>query len=310
MQATLIATLADHVRNLPAEGAARDRRLHRLTDLVASTEAIAALQAATVRMPEGADLKTALASAADLLDAGLGDPRRDEDPALGDRLRAAIVAPEFLSFLPGWVRALRELASEQPDSGACTLASALELWSWTMDHFRTGEGARAESASRAADVLAETLAPLLAARCFVMDLEATPAARTQLRADLSQVYASRAAAQTGAACAELVFGYRRHLVWDAEGCASCFSGDELDDLEAMIPGIASGARMSSDVVEADGSHPSKRGPCAHFEGVEAFTRLRSRLDGCLTGAGIARDRAAAALARSFASTSTTPEGKA
>jgi hypothetical protein len=116
------------------------------------------------------------------------------------------------------------------------------------------------------------------------------------RFDLCHVYAAHASVSAGATCAGLVFGYRCHLTWDAEGCATCYSSDDLDDLEAVIPGIASGARATIDIIEADGSHPAKRGPCARFDGVEPFVRLRERQDGCLSGARIAKERAAAAIA--------------
>ncbi len=39
----------------------------------------------------------------------------------------------------------------------------------------------------------------------------------------------------------------------------------------------------------------KAGPCVRFEGVETFVRLRTKLDGCLTGCRLAKDRAADAL---------------
>ncbi len=300
MQATQFASLADHVRNMPAEGPARERRLHRLTDVYASNEAAAALEGAAARTRGGA-LGTALASGAALVRASEEQAVLTDETAVRDRLREAVTSSDFLALMPGWIRELRELAAARPDTGACTIASALELWSWTMNHFRSGAGAGAQST--AFDWLAETVAPLLAARSLALDVAenaSNTAADGQLRTDVSSVYAADAAATAGGACAQLVFGYRRHMTWDAEGCNSCFAGDDLDDLEAMIPGIASGTRMNADVVEADGSHPAKRGPCAHFEGVEAFTRLRTRLDGCLTGAGLARDRAAAALARSIA----------
>jgi hypothetical protein len=127
-------------------------------------------------------------------------------------------------------------------------------------------------------------------------MDAATSGDAEVRSDLCHVYAARAAASSGAVCAELVFGYRRHLTWDSEGCASCYAGQDIDDLEALMPGIASGARMGSDVIEADGSHASKAGPCARLDGVEPFVRLRTKLDGCLTGARIAKDRAAAAIA--------------
>jgi hypothetical protein len=312
MPAIELPSLADHVRSLPAEGAGRDRQLQRFVDLYASNEAAAALCVAAASTDEGV-LAGVLKSADAVLASGLADRGLStDDAAVRDRLRDAVVSPEFLSLLPDWIRELRQVASSRPDTGACTVASALELWSWTMKHFRTGEGegtaksvcatpgmSARESASQAIDELAVALCPLLAARCLALDLTT----RTQddiLRSDLCHVHAARASALAGAACAELVFGYRRHLVWDAEGCAACYAGDELDDLEALMPGIASGARMTTDVVEADGSHAAKAGPCARFEGVDTFMRLRNRLDGCLTGARIAKDRAAAAVARSMA----------
>jgi hypothetical protein len=334
MPAIELPSLADHVRSLPAEGAGRDRQLQRFVDLYASNEAAAALRVAAASTDEGV-LAGVLKSADAVLASGLADRGLStDDAAVRDRLRDAVVSPEFLSLLPDWIRELRQVASSRPDTGACTVASALDLWSWTMKHFRTGEGegtdndacatpgmSARESASQAIDELADALCPLLAARCLALDLTTRtvegsldgrgsfaalhppgvpPAQDDTLRSDLCHVHAARASALAGAACAELVFGYRRHLVWDAEGCAACYAGDELDDLEALMPGIASGARMTTDVVEADGSHPEKAGPCARFDGVDTFMRLRNRLDGCLTGARIAKDRAAAAIARSMA----------
>ena len=41
----------------------------------------------------------------------------------------------------------------------------------------------------------------------------------------------------------------------------------------------------------------KAGPCASCQGLEAFQRLRTKLDGCLTGAQLAKDRAAEAIAK-------------
>lgn len=308
-----LATLLDQVRNLPAEAVGRDRRLHKLIDLYAFAEAASALKAAGDSAVARGVLEDALKAAREILGGSLED--RDllrDDSAARDRLLQAFLSPAFVTLLPSWIAELRAVASARPETGACTLASALELWSWTFNHFRSGEGARGEWAGQAIDELADPLCLLLASRSLVLELAsgaaaATPA-ETELRTDLCRVQSARASASTAAACAELVFGYRKHLGWDAEGCSSCYAGDQLDELEALMPGIASGARSNGDVVEADGSHPPKAGPCARFEGVDTFVRLRDRLDGCLTGARFARDRAAAAIARSM--TSMTEEGKA
>lgn len=202
--------------------------------------------------------------------------------------RAGGPPSDFASLVPGWIRELREIASLWPDSGACTVATAMKLWLWTTKYFRAAENAAA------IDELNDAFAPLFAARVFVHEAIIDDEARR----DLCHVYAAHASAGAATACAELVFGYRRHLTWDAEGCASCFAADDLDDLEGFIPGIAAGARGNTDVVESDGSHVAKRGPCANFNGLDTFMRLRNRVDACLTGSRIAKDRAAAAIGRS------------
>jgi hypothetical protein len=71
--------------------------------------------------------------------------------------------------------------------------------------------------------------------------------------------------------------------------------DELESLEDVIPGITATAHFYSDVVEVNGSHPIKAGPCASTDGLEPFLRMRSKLDSCLTGARLAKDRAAEGL---------------
>ena len=56
-------------------------------------------------------------------------------------------------------------------------------------------------------------------------------------------------------------------------------------------------RMAGDVVEEDGSHVQKAGPCVQFAGVNDFMKRRSKLDGCLTGCRLAKDRAGQAISQ-------------
>jgi hypothetical protein len=286
-----------------------DRQLYRLIDLQAATEAAAALHAAAARTSQETGVIADILRSAEAVQDGSAAVRglQTGDPATIGRLRDAAASPEFLSLLPRWIGELRESASARPETGACTVASALELWLWTMNHFRAESG-RTLSASLAVEELAEALCPLLSARYLALEVTSTTSAEAELRIDLCHVYAARASAMAGAFCAELVFGYRRHLAWDAEGCATCYASDELDDLEAMMPGFASGAGVTLDVIDSNGSHPSKAGPCARFDGLAPFMRLRTRLDGCLTGARLARDHAAALIATSFKTTE--PSGAA
>ena len=93
---------------------------------------------------------------------------------------------------------------------------------------------------------------------------------TAFLTDLCHVQAARAAGEVGRVCAELVFGYNRHPAWDTEGCATCYQADDLECMEALIPGIASLARGYTDVIEHDGAHASKAGPCVRFDGLEQF----------------------------------------
>jgi len=217
----------------------------------------------------------------------------------------------FLAQFHLWIAEMREIAARRPGTGACTLATAMQLWLWTLNHLQKATdamGTKLYLSSRhgVSFPLADALCWLLAARYLILDVleledkgPANPVVAEGLPGllafytDLCHVQSARAAGEVGRICAELVFGYRGHPAWETDD-ASCYRAEELIALEGVIPGMASGA---TDVIEADGSHPSKAGPCARFDGYEQFVRLRIRLDGCLTGAQMAKDRAADALTR-------------
>ncbi len=69
--------------------------------------------------------------------------------------------------------------------------------------------------------------------------------------------------------------------------------EATESLEGIVPGIAG---CSMDLL-SDGSHPDKEGPCASCRGITDFRNLRAKLDGCLSGAGLSKDRAAEAVSR-------------
>ncbi len=112
--------------------------------------------------------------------------------------------------------------------------------------------------------------------------------------DLCYVQAARAAGEVVRICSELVFGYARHPTWDG-GCEHCMNAGELDLLEGLIRGVSMGGGLAGDVIEEDRGHAPKAGPCVSFEGLQKFNEQRQKLDGCLTGARLAKDRAAAML---------------
>jgi alkylation response protein AidB-like acyl-CoA dehydrogenase len=240
-----------------------------------------------------------------------------EGPEAVQRLQLSVTMANelFLELFRRWIEQLRQVASERPGTGACTLASAMQLWLWTLNHLREAkdaDGAKLYHKTRQSVTfaLADALCWLLAARQFILDvgcLETQGAAHPavaeglpgllQFMTDLCHVQSARAAGEVGRICAELVYGYQPHPAWDRGSCAGCYQSEDLDGLEGVIPGIASAARGASDVIEQGESHPCKAGPCAQPAGLETFLRLRTKLDGCLTGARLAKDRAADALTR-------------
>jgi len=219
----------------------------------------------------------------------------------------------FLAQYRHWIDEMREIADRRPGTGACTLATAMELWLWTLNYLRTatdptGTKLYQDARQGVTFPLADALCWLLASRCQIADvleLEAKgaqtpgaadgPSGTIRFLTDLCHFQAAQAAGEVGRIATELIFGYMRHPAWDAEGCAGCYSSDDLDALEAVMPGIASTAGTYGDVIGADFSHRPKAGPCVQPRGLETFMRLRAKLDGCLAGARLAKDRAAKAL---------------
>jgi alkylation response protein AidB-like acyl-CoA dehydrogenase len=240
-----------------------------------------------------------------------------EGPEAVQRLQLSLTMTNelFLAQYRDWVAEMGRIASNRPGTGACTLATAMKLWLWTLTHLQTAtdaDGAKLYHKSRQSVTfpLADALCWLLAARQFILDvleLEEKGAANPSLAeglpgfvnffTDLCHVQSARAAGEVGRICAELVYGYNRHPAWDEASCNACYSTEELESLEGIIPGIDGSARTCSDVTEANEAHPLKAGPCVKFTGLEAFVGLRAKLDGCLTGARLAKDRAAEALTK-------------
>jgi hypothetical protein len=221
----------------------------------------------------------------------------------------------FLGQFKQWIAEMKRLSSDRPGTGACALGTAMKLWLWTLHHVQTAadaDGVKLYHKTRQGVTfpLADALCWLLAARQFILDvieLE-TKGAETPALAggvagtvafftDLCHVQSARAAGEVGRISAEIVHGYNRHPAWDEAGCHTCYGAEELTALEGIIPGIDGSARAHSDVAESGEAHPPKAGPCVKCPGLEAFVALRAKLDTCLTGCRLAKDRAAEALTK-------------
>lgn len=240
-----------------------------------------------------------------------------EGPEAVQRRQLSITMADdlFLAQFRQWIADMRRIAATHPGTGACTLATAMQMWLWALEYLQKAtdaEGARMYQSARQGVTfpLADALCWLLASRCQILDVleleregPANPVVAEGLAGtltfltDLCHVQTARAAGEAGRICSELVFGYRRHPAWDSEACMSCYTADDLEALESIMPGIGAQARASGDVIESDGSHADKAGPCARFDGLDEFERLRRRLDGCLTGSQLAKDRAAETLTK-------------
>jgi len=240
-----------------------------------------------------------------------------EGPEAVQRLQLSITMtnPLFLAQFKQWIAELKRIASERPGTGACALGTAMKLWLWTLQHVQTAtdaDGAKLYHKTRQGVTfpLADALCWLLAARQFILDvieLETKGAENPALAdglagtvaffTDLCHVQAARAAGEVGRICAETVHGYNRHPAWDEAGCHTCYSAEELTALEGIMPGMDASARAYSDVAESGEAHPPKAGPCVKCEGLEGFITLRAKLDTCLTGCRLAKDRAAESLTK-------------
>jgi alkylation response protein AidB-like acyl-CoA dehydrogenase len=223
------------------------------------------------------------------------------------QLTVTMTSELFLAEFRAWTVAMRRIASDRPGTGACTLASAMTLWLWTMNylqHSTDPEGNKLYHGQRqgVTFALADALCWLLASRAQILDVleledrganDAVAseglAGTVQFLSDLCHTQAAQAAGEVSRICGELVFGYNRHPAWDEEEHKSCFLASELEEYEETMPGITA---MAVDVLGADGTHPLKAGPCAGCIGSAEFLRLQSKLTTCLSGCRLAKDRAA------------------
>jgi alkylation response protein AidB-like acyl-CoA dehydrogenase len=227
------------------------------------------------------------------------------------QLSVTMTGEVFLATFEEWIKEMRQVAGLRPGSGACTLASAMDLWLWTLRHLleaKDADGAPLYKGHRQGVTfpMADALCWLLASRYQIMDLielEEKGSENASLAealsgfvaffADLCHVQAAAAGGEVARICSSLVFGYNRHPCWTTDG-ERVYSESELTVLENVMPGLCA---CIVDVLDEDGSPPAKRGPCVRFDGYEPFVLRRSKLDGCLTGSRLAKDNAALALTR-------------
>ena len=172
------------------------------------------------------------------------------------QLTVTMTSPVFRAEFRNWIAELRSIASRLPDSGACTLASAMKLWLWTLNYLEThtdASGNKLYHGQRQGVTfpLADALSWLVASRAQILDLielaekgPLDPVAAEglegtlQFLGDLAHVQAAAAAGEVSRICAELVFGY---LNPEQEASAAPFL-----DLANSITHSLIGARLAKD----------------------------------------------------------------
>ena len=192
------------------------------------------------------------------------------------QISLAMTNEVFLVLFRAWIADLRAIAARAPGLGACTLANAMDLWVWTLTHLQSAKdahGAKLLSGNRHGVVfpMVDALCWLLASRQQILDvleLEAKGPANpivaeglaglVNFFSDLAHVQAASAAGEAARICAELVYGYNATDSCSADGCCS-------------------------------------QGPAA--AALAPFALLRGKVDACLAGSRLAKDRAADALAK-------------
>ena len=100
-----------------------------------------------------------------------------EGPEAVQRLQLSLTmaTPLFLAQFQQWIRQMRRIASDRPGTGACTLATAMQLWLWTLNRLqeaRDANGAKLYHKSRQGVTfpLADALCWLLATRQQILDV--------------------------------------------------------------------------------------------------------------------------------------------
>ncbi len=212
-----------------------------------------------------------------------------EGPEAVQRLQLSITMTNelFLAQFRQWIVEMRRIASDKPGTGACTLATAMQLWLWTLNHLQTAtdaDGSRLYHKSRQGVTfpLADALCWLLAARQLILDVmeletkgPSNPALADglpgllQFFTDLCHVQARGPPGKRAGFALNWFTATTATPPGTSESCHACYDADELDALEGIIPGIAGSARANF------GHQRSRPGASHQSRAVRVFHRLGS-----------------------------------
>ena len=183
----------------------------------------------------------------------------------------------FQHILSAWIRQMQRAGTEVPGLGGFVLASAMELWQYTLGYLQTAkddEGRKLYHNKRQgvtfpmADALGWLLGPYFLATDVMELMEKGPMSPTladglddlvAFYKDLTHIQAARAAGEVARICSELVYGFNTCQCNQPDGQL----GDQAN--------------------------------CTR-EDLKTFRELKAKVDMCMAGCRMARDRAGNALA--------------
>ena len=142
------------------------------------------------------------------------------------QLSVTMTNPMFITMFERWIKELRLIGGERASTGACNLATAMQLWLWTLRYLqdaRDANGQKLYQTNRQGVTfpLADAICWLLSARSLLEDgieLKTKGADNPVLAdsidgyasfyADLCHVQVARSAGEVSRICAKLVFGFQ------------------------------------------------------------------------------------------------------
>lgn len=203
-----------------------------------------------------------------------------EGPEAVQRRHMTMTMPNeiFQYTLSAWIKQMQRAGKEVPGLGGYVLASAMELWQHTMEFLKSAKddnGKKLYHNKRQgvtfpmADALGWILGPYYMATDIMELMEKGPMSPTLAEGlddlvafykDMCHVQAARAAGEVARICTELVYGYN-----------TC-------------------------CCNAPTAEPGVQPECTGREDLAKFRELKAKVDMCMAGSRMAKDRAGSALA--------------
>ncbi|PIE91200.1 MAG: acyl-CoA dehydrogenase [Acidobacteria bacterium] len=179
------------------------------------------------------------------------------------QLTTTMTNPVFMAYFERWIAEMKQIAAEKSEMGASTLAAAMELWQWTLNYLIKAKDANGKKLFKGQRqgvtfAMADALCWILASRHQILDT-----------IELSEK------GPQNPVLAEAIDGMVGFFADLCQVEAASAAGETGKICAELFYGYIN---LSSDDSQANDP--------------EAFFKLRNKLDRCMAGARLAKDRAA------------------